>query len=230
MNKIVLLFVFLLISVNFAFSGIDIDTVKFTEDGKGKKYHVELSYPRIRETSTESTRDFNKLISDFVDGKKAEFMKEVTANDYDDERPFEFYVNFDVGYTNKYFVSVVLYTYYYMGGAHGSTIGYSFNYDLDNNKNLKLSDLFEGNYLNIISEYCIKEIMKDDEYADETWVKEGAGPKAENFETFTLNNKGLIIHFQQYQVLPYAAGMPDVIVPRSELKNVVKKDGLLKRK
>jgi len=157
-------------------------------------------------------------------------MKEVTASDYDDRLPFEFYVSFDVSYTNKYFVSVVLYTYYYMGGAHGSTLCYSFNYDLDNNKNLKLSDLFEGNYLNIISDYCIKEIIKDDEYSDAEWVKEGAAPKAENFEAFTLTEKALVIHFQQYQVLPYVAGMPDVLIPQSVLKSVTRKDGLLMRK
>jgi len=65
MNKLVLLFVLVLASVNIAFSSIDIDTVKFVEDGKNKKYHVELSYPKIRNASTESTRDFNQLINDF---------------------------------------------------------------------------------------------------------------------------------------------------------------------
>ena len=90
--------------------------------------------------------------------------------------------------------------------------------------------MFEGNYLNIISDYCIKELMKDDEYTDADWVKEGAAPKAENFEVFTLNRKGVTIHFQQYQVLPYVAGMPDVLIPQSVLKSVTRKDGLLMRK
>lgn len=229
MNKVILLFVLFLTSVNLAFSGIDIDTVKFVEDGKAKKYHVEIGYPKIRNASTEGTRGFNKMISDFVESKKSEFMKDVTAGDYDDERPFEFFVNYDVSYTNKYFVSLIVYTYYYTGGAHGSTIAHAFNYDLDSNKNLKLSDLFEGKYLNIISDYCIKEILKDDNYADESWVKEGAGPKAENFEAFTLTEKALVIHFQQYQVLPYAAGMPEISIPESVLKSVVRKDGLLMR-
>jgi hypothetical protein len=229
MNKILLLFVLFVTSVNLAFPGVDIDTVKFTEDGKGKNYHVEIVYPKIHNASNESKRDFNNLIRDFVESKKADFMKEVTSGDYDDRMPFEFYVSFDVDYSNDHFISVAFYTYYFLGGAHGSTIGYSFNYDLDYNRNLKLSDIFEGNYLNIISDYCIKELLKDDEYADNDWIKEGAGPKEENFAAFTLNNEGLVIHFQQYQVLPYAAGMPDVLIPQSFLKNVVRKDGLLMR-
>lgn len=228
MNKVILLIVLFLTSVNLAFSGIDIDTVKFVEDGKVKKYHVEIGYPKIRNAYNEGTQGFNKLISDFVESKRAEFMKDVTASDYDDERPYEFFVNFDVSYVKYHFISLVIYTYYYTGGAHGSTIAHTFNYDLDNNKNLKLSDLFEGNYLNIISDYCIKEILKDDNYADESWVKEGAGPKAENFEAFTLTNKTLVIHFQQYQVLPYSAGMPKIAIHKSVLNNVLKKDGLLK--
>lgn len=227
MNKIVLLLVLFVMSVNLAFSGIDIDTVKFKDENK--KYYVEISYPKIRNASSESTRDFNKLLSSFVEEKKVEFMKDVKSEDYDSTNPFEFYVNFEVSYASEEFVSLVLYTYYFMGGAHGSNIGYSFNYDLEYNKNLKLPDLFDANYLNIISDYCIKEIMKDDESADETWVKTGAGPGVENFEAFTLNEKGLVIHFQQYQVLPYAAGMPDVLIPQAVLKNVVKKGGLLNR-
>jgi hypothetical protein len=229
MNKVVLLTVLFLVSVKFSFAGIDIDTVKYLEEGKSKKYNVEVYYPKIRNASTESTRGFNKLISDFVEEKRIEFMKDVTAADYDDRLPFEFNVGFDVSYANMNFVSVVLYTYYFTGGAHGSTIAYTFNYDLDYNNNLKLSDLFEGNYLNIISDYCIKEIMKDDEYADADWVKEGAGPKAENFEAFNINEQGLLIHFQQYQVLPYAAGMPDVLVPPQLLEGVVRKDSFLMR-
>jgi hypothetical protein len=169
------------------------------------------------------------LISDFVDIRKEEFMKEVTAGDYDDRLPYEFYVNYEVSYSGINFVSVVLYLYYYEGGAHGSSVAYSFNYDLDYNRNVKLSDLFEGNYLEIISDFCKAELMKDSENADADWVNEGAAPKAENYETFTLNEEGLIIHFQQYQVLPYVAGAPDVFIPEKVLKNVVRKDGLLMR-
>ena len=48
MRKLVLLFVMLASSISFAYAGIDIDTVKFSDDNKKKKYNVEISYPRIK--------------------------------------------------------------------------------------------------------------------------------------------------------------------------------------
>ncbi len=227
MKRVLLILTFLFAYLNVALPGIDIDTVKFKKETK--EYTVELYYPKIRNAGTESARGFNKLIQNFVEDKKTEFLKDAKAIDYDPSLPYEFFVNYDVKYTSNDFVSVILYTYYFTGGAHGSTIAYTFNYDLKNNKNLKLSDLFEGKYLNVISEYCIKEILKEGDYADESWVKEGAAPKPENYEAFTLSNKELIIHFQQYQVLPYAAGMPEVVVPKSVLNDYIKKDGILNR-
>ncbi|MCX6159606.1 MAG: DUF3298 and DUF4163 domain-containing protein [Ignavibacteriae bacterium] len=227
MNKVILLFVLLITSVNLAFSGIDIDTVKFIESKK--EYNVEMYYPKIRNESSEGARGFNKAIAGFVEGNRKDFLKDIKSMDYKPDMPSEYFVNYDVSYSDDHFVSVVLYTYYFTGGAHGSTIATTFNYDIDYNQNLKLSDLFEGNYLNIISDYCIKEIMKDDAYADADWVKEGASAKEENFKAFNLNEEGLLIHFQQYQVLPYAAGMPDVLIPQNLLKGVVRKDGLLMR-
>lgn len=226
MKKLVLLFVVMVSSINFAYAGIDLDTVKFSDNNKKKKYNVEISYPKIKNTSSKGEKDFNKLIADFVEKEKKSFYQEVNSNDYDGDSPFDMNVGFNFEFAEKKFVSMTLYVYYYMGGAHGNTTVYTFNYDLDKNKEYRLSDLFEGEYLKVISDYCIKEISGD-EYTDDEWVRSGAAPEAENFKAFTLSQKGILIHFQQYQVLPYAAGMPEVLVPKSVLDKYVKKGGFL---
>lgn len=226
MRKLVLLFVVLASSINFAYAGIDLDTVKFADNNKKKKYNIDISYPKIKNTSSKGEKDFNKLIADFVEKEKSSFYQEVNSTDYEGESGYDMNVGFNIEFADKNFVSMTLYVYYFMGGAHGNTTVYTYNYDLDKNKNYKLSDLFEGNYLKVISDYCIKEISGD-EYTDDEWVRRGAAPEEENFKAFTLSQQGILIHFQQYQVLPYAAGMPEVLVPKSVLNKFVKKGGFL---
>lgn len=226
MKNLVLLIVIFASSLSYAFAGIDIDTVKFTDNNKKKKYNVEISYPKIKNTSSKGEKDFNMLIADFVEKEKKSFYQEVNSSDYEAESGYDMNVGFNVEFADKKFVSITLYVYYFMGGAHGNTMVYTYNYDLEKNKNYKLSDLFEGDYLKVISDYCIKDILGD-EYVDDEWVKSGAAPLEDNFKAFTLSQKGILIHFQQYQVLPYSAGMPEVLVPKNVLDKYVKKGGFL---
>src|SRR5262249_5963211 len=106
------------------------------------------------------------------------------------------------------------------------------NYDVKNSKKLALADLFNprSDYLNVISQYCIKELKdrqkKDkDSMLDDEMMKSGAAAKKENYEAWAITKKGLWITFDPYQVAPYAAGPQYVLVPYSALKDIVKPDG-----
>ena len=63
-----------------------------------------------------------------------------------------------------------------------------------------------------------KELLEDQ-------IKEGAGPTAKNYESWTITPRGLGINFDSYQVAPYAAGPQFVMVPYSTLKDLIKPDG-----
>ncbi|HXR98967.1 MAG TPA: RsiV family protein, partial [Pyrinomonadaceae bacterium] len=53
----------------------------------------------------------------------------------------------------------------------------------------------------------------------------GAAAKADNYQGWTITKRGLGIYFDPYQVGPYAAGPQFVLVPYSDLKDLINPDG-----
>jgi hypothetical protein len=97
---------------------------------------------------------------------------------------------------------------------------------------LALADLFQpkSNYLNVISAYCIKDLQDQSKKNDMLMadqIKEGAGPRADNYDAWTITRKGLWITFDPYEVAAYAAGPQHVLVPYSALKSIIKPDGAI---
>ena len=100
----------------------------------------------------------------------------------------------------------------------------SFNYDLCNHRLLRLDDVFVPNarYLPTLSKLSIK-ALESREYGYPPQIRSGAAPRSKNFNTFTLDDEGLTIHFQQYQVAAGAAGSTLVKIPWKELKQILRK-------
>jgi hypothetical protein len=123
------------------------------------------------------------------------------------------------------------------GAAHPMHYTVVFNYDLRAGRQLKLADLFRPNsdYLKVISDYAIKDLTKQigaetsGGEPDTDWIREGAGPKEENYRSWNLSDKGLEINFDPYQVASYADGPHEVVIPLSVLKNVLDPNGPLGR-
>lgn len=123
------------------------------------------------------------------------------------------------------------------GAAHPNHYTVVFNYDLSAGKQLKLADLFKPNsdYLKVISDYAINDLTEQLREQtsggdpDTDWIREGAGPKDENYKSWNLSDKGLEITFDAYQVASYAAGPHEVIIPLSALKDVIDPNGPLGR-
>ncbi len=126
---------------------------------------------------------------------------------------------------------------FYEGAAHPNHNSKVFNYDLNTGKELKLADLFKpgSDYLKVISDYAVKDLTEQfrgemsGEEPDTDWIREGAGPKEENYKSWNLSPKGLEINFDPYQVNSYAAGPKEVVIPLSALKDVLDPNGPLAR-
>ena len=107
--------------------------------------------------------------------------------------------------------------------AHPMTYQTSFNYSYTGKGLLKIGDLFapDSGWLEYISDYCIKELnakaKKDGLENNEQNIKEGAGPKEDNFYTFTVNEHTLDIIFNLYRVGPYVWGFQTVSIPWKDL-------------
>jgi hypothetical protein len=111
--------------------------------------------------------------------------------------------------------------FYSDGAAHPGLNSITLNYDLNQGKELTLSDLFLPNtdYLGAISKYCIAELSKQP-FFDPPFA-EGAQPKPENYRNWNITPDGLMITFDEYQVAPYAAGPQTINVSYSELKSII---------
>lgn len=140
------------------------------------------------------------------------------ANDFP-VRPFDVVTVFQITYNRNCVLSLYLDRYEYTGGAHGTTFRSSDTWNVACSSPVRIKSLFS--YANDVSEYvtdCIIEqithvAMTEAEvfpYFDdyETRVKEYFNPN-----NFYLTHKGVIIYFQQYEIAPYATGIPEFLIP-----------------
>jgi hypothetical protein len=119
---------------------------------------------------------------------------------------------------------------YYEGAAHPNHHTIAFNYDLTTGRLLTLKDLFKpgSDYLQVISDYTIQALKeKLGEDADEEWIQRGAGANEENYKSWNVTKTGLVVTFDPYQVVYYAAGPQEITIPYSVLRNVIDPEGPL---
>lgn len=206
------------------------------EENKAKRSEISSVYPELIGINSPAAGAFNNLVKKRVGEMNDAYRKDLadmTAEDLN-LMPAEMRMTNDVRYdvmlaTND-LISVSILDYTFMGGAHGATSSNPINYDLKNNRELQLADIFEpnSNYLKILSDYAIADLKpRVGEMSDDEWLGRGTAPEADNYRSWNLTKKGLMITFDQYQVAAYAAGPQTVIVPYAKLQSVWRKDGVV---
>jgi hypothetical protein len=95
------------------------------------------------------------------------------------------------------------------GGAHGMPIVYGLNYNAKTDAPLTLDDALSltGLSLKQIAEHSLVQLKKD--YGDSIFPA-GAEAKPENYQTFIVGPYNVTFIFSAYQVVAYAAGMPEI--------------------
>ena len=119
------------------------------------------------------------------------------------------------------------FSFYADTAAHPGLNSLTLNYDLGQGQELALSDLFlpESNYLDVIAEYCMNELLKQP-FADSSSL-EGAQPTPENYRNWNIEPGGVMITFDAYQVAPGAAGAQTIVVPYDHLAALIDLQGPL---
>jgi hypothetical protein len=116
---------------------------------------------------------------------------------------------------------------YVDGAAHSGDLVRTFNYDFGRTATLDMDDLFlpGSNYLQVISDYCSKELATREIGFNETTV--GAEPTPQNYRNWNITPAGLLITFERGQVTAYAAPAQVVTIPFQELKSIINTQGAL---
>lgn len=115
----------------------------------------------------------------------------------------------------------------YSGGAHGSAwVGFD-HIDLQNRRLVTLSDLFSKAEQQALTRLAEPYFRRDNEVEPSVALNE-SGYWFENDQfklptQFALTEKGMLFIYGQYEVAPYAAGMPAFVVPYSAIAKA--KDG-----
>jgi len=222
----------------------------------GEGYTVDASYLQVSEGPGAEARKFiNTHLESDVSSIVSGFERNNAGNPPEKDMPTnELSINMKEVTNNDRILSIDSAIYTYEGGAHGSCGIATYNFDVKTGCDISLRELFNledasisdarlfidhaserknkwKEVLTAISDYCIEDLKKqwnnDSASYDEEWVKSGAGPAEENFNSFNLTDDGLLVHFGQYQVNCYADGMRDVKIPYAALENYLDPKGPL---
>ena len=178
----------------------------------------------------EVARAFNAASRRPVDAALADFRREFSLSGGKGSGvPWGLSSEWDTAFRCRALVSGVLVLSSFTGGAHPNPSLVSLNFDMEKGRALQLGDLFRpgSNHLRVLSEYCLAELKtRGDEMV---FAEDGAAPKAENYQVWTLGPKGLKVVFPPYQVAPYAVGTVEVEVPWGRLAGLLRPGSLADR-
>ena len=188
---------------------------------KGISYEADIDYPVFEKEPL-----LNAQVSDIVQKNLEAFNNEF----FSAEAPaypqvFEFDIDSSSVYEDTNHISFLLTVYQFTGGAHGSTTIIPITYSKQTKKLLSLEEAVQParkDWLATLSTEARKQlnaqVQKQKFSSDEDWINKGTEPTKENFAIFKLEKNSVRIVFSQYQVGPYASGMPEIVVPRSLFK------------
>jgi Protein of unknown function (DUF3298)/Deacetylase PdaC len=196
-------------------------------------YIIDVIYPE-----TKTFPELDKYIETKIMIDIENFKKDITNEEWyeqDIEDPAMRHGDFVrievLAFTPQLFSARIHNSIYYGGAAHPMPYTEVINYNLETNKDLTLSDFFvySSNYTVELSDFCINDfnfrLSQGDEWlGDIEWIINGAGPEEINFRAFNLTPEGILITFDAYQVAAYAAGAQEVLIPYSELQEILRDD------
>ncbi|MGE8537940.1 MAG: RsiV family protein [Acinetobacter sp.] len=120
--------------------------------------------------------------------------------------------------------TVVLNSSHYLGGAHGASAQHYYNFDLEQQKLVKLDD--------IIADKQKAKLEAQAYAAFKTWVIESKlatdiaeyeqAWKFRLTDNFYLGKDGLILQYAEYEIGPYVVGLPRLMIPYEQLQGVLK--------
>ncbi len=194
--------------------------VSKTESDETSTYTINIKYPTIENYSDKKVQDsFNAFITNVI----AQFEKGVkSTTSTEGKNTLEY--DYEVFYQGDRFVSILMSGSEYTGGVHPTPVLKAINYDLKENKEIKLVDLatkYSLAYEDKISMLASAELEKK---LGQDFIEEGVAADLENFREFNFNKTILKITFSAYQVGPYAIGTPSVEIPLAKLSEFLKSE------
>lgn len=179
---------------------------------------IELNYPAFANEKVNAiiVAYIKKLASEYEEDIKSE-PDEAMPDSYD---MWEMSGTYTIEYANPRIVSAIFNIYNYSGGAHGMITIACMDFNLESGAELTFDNLFSdpAKALAILSEGSIVKLRRElGDEADEEMIVAGAAPEKGNFANLILQEDGLTVQFQPYQVGPWSIGPQTVKFSLEEL-------------
>lgn len=198
-----------------------------------KTTHIDMSVPTLQ-SKNEHNPSFNQVVNNFLESTFMRYKQDAPTEAQNaliyksvlqgkKEVSSDFVINHQVYYHTVSKISILFnISYMYPGYAHPKNDIYSLTFDLDHNRVMNLSDLFEKNspYLAKLAEYCSRNLTLRDKSKNKKGIFSipgGAAPTPENYSAWNLSLEGLVITFPQSQVAARPFGAVKVVVPYQQL-------------
>lgn len=216
----------------FVIGGVKFINKSISEKNEPKMFEIKASYPQLADANPVVAAKFNELTKTAVMKEVREFRKQALAQAADSAFAASNYLemNYRLDFANERVLSVVFGNYAYEGGERPNLYSFTINFDLKSGKKIELADIFKpgSNYLKFLSDYSIRNLKQNlENLSDEEWLENGAGARAENFGSWNLTAKGLLINFDPIRVASPEAGARQVLIPYSDLKGILQENGVI---
>ena len=136
-------------------------------------------------------------------------------------RVYEAVEDYTITYKQDCTVSLYFDRYVYSGGAHGNTVRHSDTWDLQTGYRIMLWQLFPRsiNCRTYVTRAIIHQISEQMESGNYDYFDDYQKNVAEYFnpDSYYVSKSGVVVYFQQYEIAPYAAGIPEFLLPYSRV-------------
>lgn len=199
---------------------------------KNELLEVDLNIPQISGLKDEKVQaainqqfieDADALLAD-LEAQAREGKNDSDKNGYP-FRPYGVWSGCEKYYENGKLLSLYIDYYNYTGGAHGLTERRAYNYNLETGGKMELQDFFKPGYdfKTIINKQIEEKIDAQPEY----YFEGDMGFQGIGGQEFCVFNDCLVVYFSQYEIAPYAAGIPEFSIPLDIFQDNLKSELLM---
>jgi hypothetical protein len=175
-------------------------------------------------------------IDDRADSFIEDYKQEVEEDSglYNDYKPvYENNEFTSISFNSDNILSLEIIEYIFTGGAHGNSSFALSSFNLETGEQIKLDDIFSGDYkseLDGVGEKIFREHYQAD--STQSLYDQGFFGFENGFtlnDNFDLYKNGIKFQFNPYEAGAYVLGAPEVFIPYSEIRNIIRNDSVLGR-
>lgn len=190
------------------------------------KFTLDLYWPEMVASGANAAQAnaFNSLVMSII-RPEIDQIAQIAKESEEFELPSEMVSGLWMSYTvfmqtPQIFSARLEFSPYAAGAAHPNHYSRSINFDMRAGKEMALEDVFKpgANPIKRMSAYATASLKA----RGLLLFPEGALPTPENYRVWNLSPKGIVMTFDHYQVMPYAAGMQEVTLPYSAVRSALR--------